>query len=92
MTSHQSQGQTEAQRTILTALATIGGGMWQRIDGLRCEPKVINLTGFKFKWALRFLVWKKLVERGAYKTRSGLRAYRITDAGRASLSKTGEGA
>jgi hypothetical protein len=69
-------------------LRTLTHGDWQRIDGLRCEPKVIDLSAFSFHWAMRWLRWNGYVERFWWyglARRNRLPTYRITRAGRQAL-------
>jgi hypothetical protein len=64
---------------------------WQRLDGLRCESKVINLSGFAFRWSMRWLRWKGYVE--TFRDKSPLLSvrrlpyYRITPLGIKSFNK-----
>jgi hypothetical protein len=55
---------SKAQSVILAALATVPAGRWQRIDGLRCEPRVIDLGDWEFWWALKRLRWARKIQQG----------------------------
>jgi hypothetical protein len=61
-TSNAKPVKRHAPRTILQALRTLPEGAVQRRDGLRCEPHVIDLSEFKFKWSIRALVFLGLVK------------------------------
>ena len=60
-----SKANYEAERDIIvSALKTVPKGYSQAIDGLRCEPNVINLSNKQFIGGLRLAVNQGLVVRG----------------------------
>jgi hypothetical protein len=61
----------------------------QRVDGLRCDGRVINLGNWSFKWALSRLLRKGLIRRKTrlhfFRSLDALPYFAITDAGRRAL-------
>jgi hypothetical protein len=77
---------TAAQFIILERMSDMPKEYWQREDGLRCEPGVIQLSGWRYAWTLWRLRRLRLIEREKfYSGRRWLWAYRPTNAGRAAL-------
>lgn len=85
---------TEAQEKILMALCDMPEGCWQRVDGLKCEPGVIDLNWWQFKWALRRLSAAGLIDvqqfRQFWASCQKLKSYTATPAGRTAARAKGE--
>lgn len=77
------------RRAVLTVLATVPDRYYQRIDGLRCEPGVVERDWWFFRYRLRRMERAGLID--SIRTSSwwpscdGMPAFRITEAGHSAL-------
>jgi hypothetical protein len=71
---------------ILAALANVPEGYMQRIDGLRCEPNVIDHDFWFFRFRLRLMEKDGLIvsrKTGSYwPSCDGMPSFALTDKGR----------
>ncbi len=85
---------TKGMLVIARALATVPAKYDQREDGLRCERGVIDLTDWQFRWGIRRLRWRGLIDRKLYPGHTiwascrDIPFYSLTDAGRKAISST----
>jgi hypothetical protein len=66
-----------APLVILAALRDVPRGCWQRTDGLRCSPEVLNLGGWSYTWSIRVLLFLGLIETRPSNDMRSLPTYRV---------------
>lgn len=87
---------TVMETTVLPALATLKEGLWQRIDGIRCEPEVISVEIPFFAARMNLLVRRGLLEKerfdhSIFASANRLPYFRLTDKARVFLTESAKG-
>lgn len=77
---------------ILTVMGAEDHGMWQRLDGLQCEPSIREKEWWFFHFQLWRMVRKGLLEKtyfnhSVFRWSNALPFYRITAAGQKAIEE-----